>query len=212
MLKPSDPQDQSSIDRRLASAIVHWQFAAHEWQQFLDFDKKKRQKEDTRALAVIAVIGAVILAVVLLVGPLQAFAAFLIVAGIIAAGAGAHFLIQRKRYQRMETPRADDVANVYITPEGIWTNGVWFDWGEQTAWRLTTVTAVLAELGIRLPPGAPSYLEFKCRGRAPGRHAVKINKKWRVPVPNGKADEAQAVVRYFDKPSAGRNEFGLPVD
>jgi hypothetical protein len=123
----------------------------------------------------------------------------------------AHFLIQRQRYQVMGLHDAGSGGDVYVTPEGIWANGVWFDWGDATPWRLSLVTPVLADTGVGLSPGDLGYIEFKCSGRAAGRHQLRLDKTWRVPVPRGREDEAREVVRYFDKPSAVRNEFGLPA-
>jgi hypothetical protein len=135
-----------------------------------------------------------------------------IFAGIILIAVTLHFVIQRGRYQGMRSHDADGGGDVYVTPEGIWANGEWFDWGDGTPWRLSTVTPVLADTGVGLQPGDLSYLEFKCWGRAAGRHASKVDKKWRLPVPPGKESEAREVVRYFGKPSAVRDEFGLPDD
>lgn len=199
-------------DSRLSNVIAHWQFDAQEWRQFLDFDRKKRQNEDTRQAFVIAIILVLAFAAALFIGAVQAFAGLLIFAGIIGLGVLAHFFLQARREKQMETAGADGSGEIYITPEGVWTNGVWFDWGEDTAWRLATVTPVLASMGVRLAPGVPSYIEFRCRGRAPGRHRVRVDKKWRVPVPAGKQDEALEVFRYFGKPSATRDKFGLPDD
>ena len=135
-----------------------------------------------------------------------------IFAGIIFLAVIAHFLIQRRRYQGMGSHSASGGGEVYVTPDGIWANGEWFDWGDGTPWRLLTVTPVLADTGVGLPIGALSYLEFKCSGRAAGRHRPKVDKKWRVPVPTGEEERAREVVKYFGKPSAVRDKFGLPDD
>ena len=206
------PPDQTSFDQRPRQALAHWRFDAQEWQQFVEFDKKKRQKQDTREVFVIYLIIGLALAVFLVIGSPQALAAIIIVAVIIGAGVVAHLLIQQRRQRRIESHDTSGGGEIYITLGGIWTNGEWFDWGEEkTAWRLVTVTPVLADTGVRLPPGAPSYLEFRCRART-ARHFIKVDKKWRVPVPIGKEDEARGVFTRLGKPSANRDKFGLPAD
>ena len=196
----------------LADPIVHWEFSTQEWQQFLEFDKQKRHKQDFRHVLAIFVLLALVLVVVLFLGAVEAFVALVIFAGIIALGVLVHLLMQRQRYQKMESPAPGGGGDVYITPNGVWTNGVWFDWGDATPWHLSTVTPVLSDTGVRLPPGALSYIEFNCSGRAAGRHRAHVDKKWRVPVPRGKEDEARGVASYFGKPTADRDEFGLPYD
>lgn len=203
---------QSVVDWRLSNVITHWRFDAEEWRRFLTFDKDKRQKQDKREALVVVLIILLALLGTLFIGSLHAFAGVLILAGLIALGVFVHFFIQGRRQRQLELPGAGGAGEIYITPAGVWTNGVWFDWGEGTPWHLATVTPVLADMGVRLPPGVPSYLEFKCRGRAAGRYRPKIDKNWRVPVPRGKADEALEVVKHFGKPSATRDRFGLPDD
>lgn len=211
-------QGQTSIDGRLTQAIIHWQFGSQEWRQFLEFDKAQRQKHDTKAAFAILIIFALGLVVFLFLGllgnseeALPAIGALLIFAAIVALGVIAHFLIQGRKYQRMDPTGTGD-GDIFITPKGIRANGVWFHWGEGTAWRLTTVTPVLADTGVRLPPGVLSYIEFKCRARAAGRYRMRVDKKWRVPVPPGKEDEAREIIRYFGKPSTLRDKFGVPAD
>ena len=200
------------MDLRLKEPIVHWRYKPQEWRQFIEFDKKKRHAQDTRQALVIVVILIVALLAFLFVGMLSAFAGMAIFAVIITAGIAVHFFVNSQRQKQIESTDANSGGEVYITPNGISTNGVWFDWGEDTPWRLATVTPVLRDMGVRLPPNVPSYIEFKCRGRAAGRHQVKVNKRWRVPVPGGREDEARRVFEYFGKPSTRRNEFGLPDD
>lgn len=200
------------MDPRPKDTIVHWQYDPQEWRQFVEFDKKKRQAQDTRQALVIGVILTVALLAFLFIGSLSAFAGMAIFAVIITAGIAVHFFVNSQRQKQMEATPVNSGGEVYITPNGISTNGVWFDWGENTPWRLTTVTPVLRDMGVRLPPNVPSYIEFRCRGGAAGRHRVKVNKKWRVPVPQGRENEARRVFEYFGKPSTRRNEFGLPSD
>ncbi len=200
------------VDSRLAQTIVHWQFEPQEWQRFLEFDEVNRQKQDSKWVFVIPAILALVMGVFFVLGLGEAVIGVGIFAGIIFLAIIAHFAIQRRRYQGMRLHDERGGGEVHITPEGILANGEWFDWGDATPWRLTTVTPVLAETGARLPPGSLSYLEFKCRGRVAGRRPVRVDKKWRVPVPRGKEEEARRVVQYFNKPSARRDEFGLPAD
>jgi hypothetical protein len=205
-----DLEGQASFDRERPQALAHWRFDTNEWQRFIEFDKNKRQKQDAREVFVIFIILCLVVAAFLIIGSPQALAAILIIAGIIAAAVVAHLQIQGRRQRRIESH--DTGGEIYITLNGIWTNGEWFDWGEhKTAWRLVTVTPVLADSGVRLPPGAPGYLEFRCRART-ARHFIKVDKKWRVPVPIGKEDEAREVFRRLGKPSANRDKFGLPAD
>ena len=218
MSSQTDSPNHDFIEWPQPQAIVHWQLDPDEWRKFLEFDKAKRRKQDTREVFVVFILIALGLASFLSVGLLAnsgdvlgAVGALVIFAAIIALAVIAHLFIQGRRYRQMESPGADN-GTIQITPEGIWANGVCFDWGEGTAWRLTTVTPVLAQNGVRLPPGVPSYLEFKCRARVTGRNPVRVDKKWRVPVPRGKEDEAREVIKYFAKPSAIRDEFGLPAD
>lgn len=178
----------------------------------MKFDKQKRRTQDTRQALVIVMILVMALFAFLFIGILDAFVGAAIFAAIISLGIAAHFLVNSQRQKRMESTDGNSGGEVFITPTGISTNGVWFDWGEGTPWRLTTVTPVLRDMGVRVPPNVPSYIEFKCHGRAAGRHRVKIDKKWRVPVPGGREDEARRVFEYFGKPSTTRNEFGLPDD
>lgn len=200
------------MDPRLKETIVHWRYEPDEWRQFLLFDKRKRQTQDARQALVISLILVVALLASLFIGSLSAFAGVAIFAAIITAAIAVHFLINNQRQKQMESTVGESAGGVYITPTGILTNGVWFDWGDDTPWRLTTVTPVLRDMGVRLPPNVPNYIEFKCHGRAAGRHRVKVDKKWRVPVPRGREDEARRVFEYFGQPSTRRNEFGLPDD
>lgn len=200
------------MDPRLKETIVHWRYEPHEWRQFMEFDKRKRLTQDTRQALVIFIIMVLVLLAFLFIGSLSAFAGGAILAVIFTAGIAIHFFVNSQRQKQMESTVGNSGGEVYITPTGISTNGVWFDWGEDTPWRLTTVTPVLRDMGVRLPPNVPSYIEFKCHGRAAGRHQVKVDKKWRVPVPRGQEDEARRVFEYFGQPSTRRNEFGLPDD
>lgn len=197
-------------DPRLRQAIVHWQFDPKTWHEFLEFDESTRHKQDSKTVLVILVLAALVIGVLVFIASAEAVFGVGIFAGIILVTIILHFLIQRGRYQGMRSRVPSGAGDVYITPEGIWANGEWFDWGDATAWRLSTVTPVLSDTGVGLPPSALSYLEFNCRGRAPGRHGAKVDKKWRVPVPRGKEEEAREVVKYFGKPSGPRDEFGLP--
>lgn len=178
----------------------------------MEFDKRKRLTQDTRQALVIFIIMVLVLLAFLFIGSLSAFAGVAIFLAIITAAIAVHFLVNSQRQKQMESTVGNSEGEVYITPTGISTNGVWFDWGEDTPWRLTTVTPVLRDMGVRLPPNVPSYIEFKCHGRAAGRHRVKVDKRWRVPVPRGREDEARRVFEYLGQPSARRNEFGLPDD
>jgi hypothetical protein len=210
----ADSKVQFYIDPRLQQAIAHWEFDAQAWQRFLEVNETKRYDQDIKVAFVILTIIALVMGILYVLGAREAVCGVGIFGGIILLTVIAHFLIQRRRYQGMGSYDAGRGGDVYITPKGIWANGVWFDWGDGTPWRLSTVTPVLTDTGVRLPPGDLSYIEFKCRGRAAGRFRVKVevDKKWRVPVPRGKEGEAREVVRYFGKPSAVRDKFGLPDD
>ena len=200
------------MDPRLEQTIVHWRYEPQEWRQFTEFDKRKRLTQDTRQALVLLAILVLALFAFLLIGSTSAFAGVAILAVIIIAGIAVHFFVNSQRQRQMESTDSNSGGEVYITPNGISTNGVWFDWGDDTPWLLTAVTPVLRDMGVRLPPNVPSYIEFKCRGPAAGRPSFRVDKKWRVPVPTGKEDEARRVFEYFGKPSTRRNEFGLPDD
>lgn len=200
------------FDSRLNNAIAHWQVDPQTWAAFMEFDKAQRNKQDQRTLLVILLAIVLLLCVFFLLGVVEAVIAIVILAAVFSVVAIIHFVLQGHRYRQMESRGGPGYGDVYITPAGISANGVWFDWGDNTPWKLVTVTPALADSGIRLPPGVPSYLEFKCRARAAGRHRAQIDKTWRVPVPRGKESEAREVVEYFGRPSGRLNEYGLPED
>lgn len=167
---------QSSLHPLLQQALVHWQFDPQSWQLFLEFDETKRNKQDSKVALAILVIIALVMGVFFFLGVGEAVCAVGIFAGIILLAVIVHFLIQRQRYQGMVSHRAGGGGDVYITPEGIWANGVWFDWGDQTPWRLSTVTPVLADTGVGLPPGALSYIDSNAAAERPadiGRGLIK---------------------------------------
>ena len=174
--------------------LAHWRYTPDEWRAFTGHERDVHRFELsdllTKHLHLI-----VIIAVVFVVG--GGAAGGVGGAVIVAVMGGVFFLLVTLFHKAMRMYAQSSLearpGEVYITHNGVWTNGMWFGWGARDpAWRLRVVRreTVPVETGATM-----DVLEFKCVGTVPLRGGkVPIDKGWRVPVPAGKKAEADAIV------------------
>ncbi len=199
-----------------SEVLADWNYSPEEWRDYVEYEKDVRSSEipDFLKNAVYYVIAAaiVLMFIVLLSGELAAvFLILLFVPGVLAFAVGIHWLIRTGEVSTM----ASHAGRVQIFTNGVDTNGLWFDWEFEgnrarflSATRTTSYTST-AKLNL---------LEFKCvvKIRVRGTDQT-FDKKWRVPIPNGKETEADVVIQrlYYARAvsSGSADEFSAePLD
>ncbi len=181
-------------DPKSSEILAHWHFSPEEWREYVEYEKEFRQNEFgdffQKAMPYIVATGIVIMLLTLLSSELAAiFIVFVFVAGFLGFACLIHWLIRQNELSAMNSRPGE----VQITIYGVSTNGLWFDWefegnriGFKSARRLNAHTIT----------GKLNYLEFNCpvKIRVKGKY-IKLEKRWRVPIPNGREAEADLVIQ-----------------
>ena len=174
--------------------LADWHYSPEEWKEYVEYEKQERENEIPdflkNSLYYIAAAGIVLLIVVLISAQFAAVIFILMAVPVFLAFAvGTHWLIRKSELATMDSRPGD----VKIMTNGVSINGLWFDWefgGDRTrfltATRSTNYTTT----------GKLNLLEFKCLVKIRVRGMDQnFDKKWRVPIPNGKEQEADVVIQ-----------------
>lgn len=194
--------------------LAEWHYTPEKWREYVEYEKGIRSNEIPEflknapyyAIATIIILGIIaLLSFELAAG----FLVLLIVPALLALAVGIHWLIKKGEVSAMTS----QAGRVQIFTNGVNTNGLWFDWefdGNRSrfvsATRSTTYTAT----------GTLNLLEFKCLVVIVVKGSKnKFEKKWRVPIPNGKEYEADILIQHIyqaralfsESDSLSRSEF-----
>lgn len=177
-----------------SEVLADWHYSPEEWSEYVETEKDVYHSEipDFLKNSVYYVIAAVIVLLFIALLDWRAAAGMsvlLIVPGILLFAVGIHWLMRNNQVSIMSSRP----GNVQITTGGVVTNGILFDWefeGNRSrffyAKKTTTYTA----------NGELNLLEFKClvKIKVKGTYQT-FEKKWRVPIPFGKENEADIVIQ-----------------
>lgn len=177
-----------------SEVLADWNYSPEEWREYVEYEKDVRSSEIPdffkNAGYYIVAAAIVLMFIILLSGEMAAvFLVLLFLPGVLALAVGIHWLIRKGEASTM----ASHAGRVQIFTNGVSTNGLWFDWefeGDRSRFlSATRTTTYMSTAKVNL-------LEFKCvvKIRVRGTDQT-FDKKWRVPIPKGKENEADVVIQ-----------------
>ena len=186
-----------NIRRILAGEYwAHWRYLAGEWDRFMAQEQQRNRRIAGRGLLVFLGSVALLAALYLLLGAATdpVSLAYLILLG--AALAFVLVLNRRRDYagERAYELRHGGPAESYIGSLGVYQPNGYF------ALRGFDLQLVR----VMLQPGNPSLLTFVRQSRMPGLPPTNVTHTFRVPVPEGRDDEAHALAQRFQAGAAVR--------
>lgn len=199
----------------LPEALARWHYTPDEWRDFTENEREPKGFVSSDALTTYFCFIIAAAAVTVIVGAILGGVRGAGIAVMIAVVLCSPFLLigAIRKFLRSSARQGLEarVGEVWITHDGVCTNGMWFGWGaREPAWRLRVVRrqAVSTTAGKTI-----EVLEFKCVGKVRLRGSdIPVDKKWRVPVPAGKEAEADAVITRLlaarHSPPAGAGDVG----
>lgn len=190
-----------------SEVLAHWHYTPDEWREFVEHEKGVRGDEIggffQKIIPYIAAIIIVMMIAALISGALAAIVfVFLLAAGFAVFAVGIHWLIRQNELSTLKS-RAGEVR---ITIYGVNTNGFWFDWefeGDRS--RFQSVKCLNAHTAT----GRLNFLEFKCLVKIKVRGTYQtFDKLWRVPIPNGREEEADILIQRLYRAQAAFSQSG----
>jgi hypothetical protein len=174
--------DQEMAPIEGGDCLARWAYESDEWRRFAEEDWRLSRREAGCLFLAVSVFAGVLLGVVFglargVVAALFGVAGGVAVAGFLSCGL---LLYRWLRYQR----NSHTDGEAYLTDDSVYLNGLFQTWGRRER-RLQSVEWV---------DGCPAMLVLTIQcgsGRAQTEHT------FRVPVPQGRRDEAEAVVRRW---------------
>jgi|GEM_PF-964816 len=163
--------------------LVHWHYSPREWQQFAGEEHKRNMKEKIGILSMITVIAIPVGIFFIFLTSMKGDdigIALLVIFGLMFILAAAAFFSIIVPYLQNKTSGAD----AYILPSSVYVNRNFHAWGQLSAC-LETVT--LTEAPHPLLNFTYSYISNT------GKSFASV----RIPVPDGKLDEARSILSYF---------------
>ncbi len=161
------------------SYLAHWRYEPGEWHAFAEEEWARLQKK-ARWVPLWGLPIGILISLVLLPTTLSAAVLVVIALLVAAAGWGVWRLMLFIGRQAKERARYG-AAEAYIGPEAAIFNGKYFHW--------TGMGVSLS--GLERSPGNPSVLEFTVRA---GRGRNMVHHTHRIPVPAGRAGEADEIL------------------
>lgn len=202
--------------------LAHWRYAPDQWREFVNCEAIQYEKRLKSARVFIIVVSLItVLAVTLLLAVPLGLGfpwredvygppiAVIVIAVLLLTVGGAVWASQRHKLSLLRNSTGD----VFITLDGVNTNGVWFGWKREViGWRLRHIGRKTISVGSAR---SMEVLEFKCA--AYNSHSLnrRVVKAWRIPIPPGKEIEADRIIeRLFAGinflPEVERNEPAQP--